>query len=347
MKVKEQSFGKLKNGEEASLFILTDNTITVKITNYGGIITAIETPDKDGKPGNIALGFDTLDRYIDDYYLKNNPYFGCLIGRYGNRIANGKFSLQGKSYTLVCNNEKNHLHGGNTGFDRKLWSADRIESHKGAGVELSYTSPHLEEGYPGNLAVTVTYILNERNELLIRYAAVTDQTTVLNLTNHTYFNLKGNKGDILDHHLTVRAEMYTKAEALIPTGEIASVENTPFDFRRSKKIGKDIARLPGGYDLNFVLDPQKTTLPVVAELREDSSGRKVELYTTQPGLQLYTGYHIPEFTIGGKKVYGRYSGVALEAQHFPDSPNHPGFPPVILHPGETYEHSTIYKFGTV
>jgi aldose 1-epimerase len=344
MKITKSLFGKTNDGQQVDLFTLVnDNQVTVKITNYGSIITSIETPDSKGEIQNIACGFEKLDNYLSAEYLGSYPYFGCICGRVCNRIGEGKFTLEGKNYSLAVNNGPNHLHGGLVGFDRKLFAAEIIEEADQAGVKLSYISPDMEEGYPGNLKVTCILTLNNANELSLEYGAETDQTTIVNLTNHTYFNLAGS-GQILNHDLELTAKTFTKSEGMIPTGEIVSVEGTPFNFLTKKKLGQDIAGLADGYDLNFVLDNNEGNLVYAGRLSEETSGRKVEVYTTQPGIQLYTGYWIPELTVDGEKKFGSYSGVALETQHYPDSVNKPEFPSVILKPGEKFFQKTIYKF---
>lgn len=345
MKITKSLFGRTKDGIEVNLFTLeNDNQVTVKITNYGAIITSIETPDKNGAITNIVCGFEKLETYLSDEYLGSYPYFGCICGRVCNRIAEGKFTLEGKNYSLAVNNGPNHLHGGLIGYDRRLFAAEIIQDTENVGVKLSYLSPDMEEGYPGNLKVTCTLTLNNANELTLEYGAETDKTTIVNLTNHTYFNLAGN-GQILNHDLELAAKSFTKSEGMIPTGEIVPVEGTPFDFRTKKKLGKDIAGLADGYDLNFVLDNNEGQLICAGNLSEEATGRKVEVYTTQPGIQLYTGYWIPELTIDGQKKFGSYSGVALETQHYPDSVNKPQFPTVTLSPNQTFYEKTIYKFG--
>jgi len=344
MKITKSLFGRTKDGIEVNLFTLeNDNQVTVKITNYGAIITSIETPDKNGAITNIVCGFEKLETYLSDEYLGSYPYFGCICGRVCNRIAEGKFTLEGKNYSLAVNNGPNHLHGGLIGYDRRLFAAEMIQETEKVGVKLSYLSPDMEEGYPGNLKVTCTLTLNNANELTLEYGAETDKTTIVNLTNHTYFNLAGN-GQILNHDLELAAKSFTKSEGMIPTGEIVPVEGTPFDFRTKKKLGKDIAGLADGYDLNFVLDNNEGQLVYAGNLSEEATGRKVEVYTTQPGIQLYTGYWIPELTIDGQKKFGSYSGVALETQHYPDSVNKPQFPTVTLSPDQTFYEKTIYKF---
>ena len=346
MKITKSLFGTTNEGTEIDLFTLVnDNQVTVKITNLGGIITAIETPDKNGTITNIACGFEKLETYLSDEYLGSYPYFGCLCGRVCNRIGEGKFTLEGKNYTLAVNNGANHLHGGLIGFDRKVFSTEIVEGNGSVGVKLSYLSPDMEEGYPGNLKVSCTYTLNNNNELTLEYGAETDQTTIVNLTNHTYFNLTGGKDQILDHELQLTAKSFTESVDMIPTGNIVPVAHTPFNFLNKKKLCKDIEVLETGYDLNFVLDNPDGKLVYAGCLSESTSGRSVEVYTTQPGIQLYTGYWIPDLVIDGKKKFGSYSGVALETQHYPDSINKSEFPSVILKPGEKLEEKTIYKFG--
>ena len=347
MKIIKSLFGKTSEGLDVDLYtLINDNQITVKITNYGGIITAIETPDKNGKLENIACGFDKLETYLSAEYLGNYPYFGALCGRVCNRIAAGKFTLDGKNYSLAVNNGPNHLHGGLVGFDRKLYAAELIETNDRIGVKLSALSPNMEEGYPGNLKISCTYTLNNANELNLEYFAETDQTTIINLTNHTYFNLTGGKDQILDHELRLAAKTYTESRDMIPTGEIVAVTGTPFNFQSKKKLCKNIEELETGYDLNFVLNNDEGNLVFAGCLSEETSGRQVEVSTTQPGIQLYTGYWIPELIIEGNKKFGSYSGVALETQHYPDSINHADFPPVTLAPGDKFHEITVYKFGT-
>lgn len=348
MKITRSFFGKLPDNRQADLFTLVnDHQLTVRITNYGAIITAIETPDKDGKLTNIVCGFSRLDDYLSEPYLSSYPYFGCICGRVCNRIGEGKFALEGQQYTLAVNNGPNHLHGGLTGFDKRLFDAKLIDQSDRVGVTLRYLSPDQEEGYPGNLEVVCTYSLTNNNELIIEYGASTDRTTIVNLTNHTYFNLTGGKEKIVNHDLELAAKSFTKSEGMIPTGEIVSVEGTPFNFLEKKKLGKDIASLADGYDLNLVLNNGKGELIFAGRLSEETTGRKVEVFTTQPGIQLYTGYWIPELEIDGIKKFGRFSGVALETQHYPDSVNHPEFPSVVLRPGEKLSEKTIYQFGTL
>ena len=344
MKITATTFGTLKDGREAQLFTLSNNTIKIKITNYGAIITAIDMPNKNGSIDNIVCGFDNLETYQSDEYLAGCPYFGAIIGRFGNRISKGHLEIEEKTYELAVNNGPNHLHGGLEGFDKKLFDAEIIESEDEVGVKLSYFSPDGEENYPGNLKVTCIYTLNEENDLGIQYYAETDKTTVVNLTNHTYFNLTGGKENILNHELELNATKITDMVEQIPTGKILPVVGTAFDFTSPKKINAD--GLEMGYDDNFVFDNEDGDLIMAGTLSEAKSGRQVEVYTTQPGMQVYTGYWIPEFTIDGKKKFGSYSGIALETQHYPDSVHHPKFPTTTLKPGELYDQKTIYKFIT-
>lgn len=348
MELKRDVFGNARRGEKVFLFTLrNDHGITIKITNYGGIVTSIETPDKNGKKANIALGFKSLEDYLTDAYIENGPYFGCIAGRYANRIAKGKFSIDGKEYTLPVNNGENCLHGGITGFDKIIWVPNLIDKPDLVGVELKYRSVHMEEGFPGNLDLTVTYTLNHKNEFHIDYKATTDRETVINLTNHTYFNLTGNsETTILEHTLQLNAKTKTVNDAgLIPTGEIADVAGTPFDFTVPAFVGSRIGGLSDGYDCNFILNNPNGKLVKAGVLSEEKSGRTVEVSTTEPGIQLYTGYYIPEMTGKNGEKLGRFAGLALETQHFPDSPNHPEFPSTSLKPGEVFKSKTIYKFG--
>ena len=350
--VTREPFGEVK-GRKVELFTLrNDHGMTVKITNYGGIVTELHVPDRDGRDGDVVLGFDSLDGY-----LKGHPYFGALVGRVANRIAGARFTLDGKEYVLAANNGTSHLHGGTEGFDKKVWEAEPLQTADGPALRLSYRSPDGEEGYPGNLDVTVTYALTEENGLEIDIRAVTDAPTPVNLTNHSYFNLAGHgAGEILGHVLTLEADAYTPTDAdLVPTGEIRPVEGTPYDFRTPKPIGKDIAGLPpdpahdnpGGYDVNYVLRGRAGTLRLAARVFEPGTGREMEVYTTQPGIQLYTGNFL-DGTLTGKDgaVYRFRNGFCLETQHFPDSVHHPEWPTVILRPGETYHEVTVYKFST-
>lgn len=347
MKLETTSFGNLKDGSDVKLFTLAnDNKLTVRISNYGAIITSIETPDKSGNIENIICGFEKLETYISDKYLGSYPYFGAIIGRFGNRIAKGHLEIDGKIYEMAINNGPNHLHGGKVGFDRRLFEAETFQNKKEVGVKLTYLSTDMEENYPGNLKATCIYTLNNNNELGIEYLAETDKTTVVNLTNHTYFNLTGGKENILNHELELTATKMTEMVEQIPTGKIITVAGTPFDFTTSKKINHRMSEVPMGYDDNFVLDNEKGDLKYIGCLKETKSGRKVEVLTTQPGVQVYTGYWNPELIIDGQKKFGSFSGIALETQHYPDSVNRPEFPTTTLKPGEKYNETTIYRFIT-
>lgn len=348
MEIQRTTFGELPDGREAELFTISNkNGIVIKITNYGAIVTSIEMPEKQGATDNIVCGFEKLEDYLSEAYLSDYPYFGAIIGRFGNRIAKGHLEIEGNTYKMAINNGPNHLHGGLTGFDKKLWKAEIFEEDEKAGVELSYLSPHLEENYPGNLHVICRYSLNEANEFELKYSAKTDRTTVINLTNHTYFNLTGGKENILNHELKLSATKMTEMIEQIPTGKIVGTEGTPFDFSNFKTFAEDLAQLPTGYDDNFVLDYKLGELIYAGTLREKISGRQVDVFTTQPGMQLYTGYWNPKLTIDREKKFGSYSGVALETQHFPDSVNHAHFPSTFLKPGEKYSETTVYKFSII
>ncbi len=342
-KVEKSFFGFMPEGDSVMLFTLkNEKDIVIKITNYGGIITEIHTPDRDGKLGNIALGFDNLDQY-----LAGHPNLGALIGRFGNRIADAQFTLDGEIYQLAANNGDNTLHGGLIGFDDVLWDPEVISCDERAALKLTYISPDGEEGFPGTLKVEVTYELL-MDQLFITYEAVTDKATPVNLTNHTYFNLAG-EGTILDHILYINASRYTAVDdELIPTGELAIVEGTPFDFRKPFLIGKRIDEVggdPGGYDHNFVLDGSSEDKVLAAKVMDPKSGRCLEVITTEPGVQFYTGNFLDGTLVSGDATYVKNSGLCLETQHFPDSPNQPDFPTTILRPGEKYVSQTIFKFG--
>lgn len=341
MKITTTPFGTLKDGREAQLFTLSNDIISVKISNYGAIITEIDMPNKNGSLENVVCGFDNLEAYLSDQYLGSYPYFGAIIGRFGNRIANGNLEIEGKTYEMAINNGPNHLHGGLEGFDKKLFEAEVIESDTEVGVKLSYLSPDGEENYPGNLKVTCVYTLNAASELGIQYYAESDKTTVVNLTNHSYFNLTGQKENILNHELELTATTMTEMMDQIPTGKIVPVVGTDFDFTTRKKLGA--AGLETGYDDNFVFE-NDGELKLAGILSEASSGRSIEVYTTQPGMQVYTGYWNPELEIDGKKKFGSFSGIALETQHYPDSVHHENFPTTLLKPGEVYDQKTVYKF---
>lgn len=349
--VERRAFGKTSNGEAVDLYTLRNaNGVEVKITNYGGIVVSLSVPDRNGSNADVVLGHDAIAGYE-----KRSPYFGAIVGRYGNRIANGRFTLDGTTYHLARNDGENHLHGGRRGFDKVVWQASEREDADGMAVELRYRSKDGEEGYPGNVDVTVTYTLTEENELRIDYAATTDEPTVINLTNHSYFNLAGHvAGDILGHELMIDADRFTPVdEGLIPIGELRPVEGTPFDFRTPTPIGARIndknqqLAFGKGYDHNYVLNGTAGSLRQVVRVTEPESGRVLEVLTTEPGLQFYSGNFL-DGTIHGKggKVYGHRSGFCLETQHFPDSPNKPSFPTTVLRPGERYKTTTVYRFST-
>jgi len=348
--VSEAAFGQTPGGENVRVFTLTNaQGLEARIMTYGGIVTSLRVPDRTGKLDDIALGYNSLDGY-----LKSTPYFGAIIGRYGNRIAKGRFTLAGKTYTLATNDGANHLHGGVKGFDKVVWKGESFKNADGAGVVLTYDSPDGDEGYPGALKAKVTYTLNDKNELVVDYLATTDKATPVNLTHHTYFNLAGEgKRDILDHQLMINADRYTPIDATsIPTGELASVEGTPFDFRTATAIGaridQDNAQLKNGkgYDHNFVLTRQGDGLVRAARVVEPTTGRVLEVSTTEPGIQFYSGNFL-DGSITGKSVqaYQRRSGFCLEPQHFPDSPNHSTFPSTALKPGEEYRSKTVFTFS--
>lgn len=340
--VQSSRFGSLPDGTAAELYTLTNaNGLIAKLTNYGTIITELHVPDRQGNLGDIVLGFDNLGQY-----LQGHPYFGATVGRFANRIAKGQFTLDGKTYNLAVNNGPNHLHGGRKGFDKVVWKA---EPQAGAAVRFTYTSPDGEEGYPGTLATTVIITLTDANELRIDYTATTDKPTPVNLTNHSYFNLAG-AGDVLSHEVMIAADHYTPPDAaLIPTGEIRPVKGTPLDFTTPQNIGSRFAQLqtqPVGYDNNFVLRSGGRGLELAARVCEPTTGRVMEVHTTQPGTQFYTGNFL-NGSLTGKRgaVYHRHTALCLETQHFPDSVNHPNFPSVILRPGQTYRQTTVHKFA--
>lgn len=346
--VSQASFGQSPTGAPADLFTLTNaNGVIVKITNFGGVITEIHTPDKNGVFADINLGFDHIEPYYTDA-----PYFGALIGRFGNRIAKGKFTLDGVNYQLATNNGNNHLHGGVTGFDKVLWDAATFTAENSVGLTLKYLSADGNQGYPGNLQVTVIYELTNDNEILVKYHAVTDKATPINLTQHAYFNLAG-KGDILNHEITINADRFTAIDAeAIPTGELPLVENTPFDFRSARLIGERIndddeqIKNGSGYDHNFVLNKTSAKeLSLAARVSEKNSGRVLEVFTQEPGVQFYSGNFLTGALTGKGWNYTRRSGFCLEPQHFPDSPNQPTFPNTILRPGEEYTSVMSYKFS--
>jgi aldose 1-epimerase len=346
----KETFGEFE-GKKVDLYTLKNaNGMVVKITNYGGIVTSIKVPDKNNKFDDVVLGFNNLKDY-----LGNNPFFGAIIGRYANRIGNGKFSINGVEHTLAKNNWKNTLHGGIKGFDKVVWEAEPVTGKKGQSLKLTYMSKDGEEGFPGNLNVKVTYTLTDDNSFQIDYYATTDKITIVNLTNHTYWNLAGEgSGDILSHQLRINADSFTPIDQdSIPTGEIRSVQGTPMDFRRPEAVGArintnyDQLRFANGYDHNWVINSGDDAKPALAAtVYEPVSGRYMEVYTTEPGIQFYSGNFLNENIIGKSgKGYGARSALCLETQHYPDSPNKPEFPTVLLKPGEQYRTTTIYKFS--
>jgi aldose 1-epimerase len=347
--ITKRPFGKV-SGKTVQLYTLKNsNGVEAAITNYGGIVVSLKTPDRNGKFADIVLGFDSLEGYT-----KEHPYFGAIVGRYGNRIAKGRFKLDGVEYKLATNNGENALHGGLKGFDKVVWNAKEVSSADAPGLELTYVSKDGEEGYPGTLAATVRYTLTTDNELRLDYTAATDKDTVVNLTNHSYFNLAGQgTGDILSHEIQMFADRFTPVDGgLIPTGELKPVAGTPFDFRQPHKIGERInaqdeqVQRGKGYDHNFVLNGRMGELHPAARVTEASSGRILEVSTTEPGVQFYTGNFL-DGTVKGKggTAYQFRWGFCLETQHFPDSPNQPSFPSTVLKPGQTYKSTTIYKFS--
>jgi aldose 1-epimerase len=348
-KMNRKSFGSTGDGQSIELYTLRNsNGMEAAIMNYGGIVQSLRIPDGGGNPVDVVLGFDDLNGY-----LKDSPYFGALIGRYGNRIGNARFTLDGKEYTLPANDGKNTLHGGTKGFDKRVWTAKEMSGND-AALQLTYLSKDGEEGFPGNLTTTVSYTLTGNNELRIDYHATTDKPTVLNLTNHSYFNLAGQgEGDILGHEVTILADRFTPVDSgLIPTGELRPVAGTPFDFRQPHPVGERInsndeqIRFAKGYDDNWVLNHAGGSLSLAARVREPKSGRVMEVLTDQPGLQFYTGNFLDGHIHGkGGKVYPQRCAFCMETQHFPDSPNKPDFPSTVLRPGQEYKTTTVYRFS--
>ena len=341
--ITEKPFGTFENAPVTEYTISNGVGMQVSILNYGGTVTKIITKDKNGKAGDVILGYDSLAGYLQ----KNNPYFGSTVGRYANRIANGKFSLNGKEYTLAQNDHGQSLHGGIRGFDKVMWTAEKLPGNK--SLQLTYLSKDGEEGYPGNLEIAVIYTVTDKNEFRIDYKATTDQATPINLTNHSYFNLSAGLDSTIEGHLlALHADQYTPVnEHLIPLGKHISVKNTAFDFRAPKLIGKDLDSVKGGYDHNWVLSREGADLEMIAVLYHPTSGRLMKVWTTEPGIQFYSGNFLDGsllFTKGGKK-YVQHAALCLETQHFPDSPNEPSFPTTILKPGQMYEHHTIYEFS--
>lgn len=348
-KVSSQPFGQTPEGASVDRYLLKNSAgMEIVITNYGGIVVSLKAPDRNGHLSDVVLGFDTLAEYV-----ASTRYFGVIAGRFANRIAKGRFALDGLPVCLGQNRGEDHLHGGFKGFDTVFWDAAEIDRDDAAGVQLSYLSKDGEEGYPGNLRATVAYLLTENNELRIEYTAATDKTTIVNLTNHSYFNLAGG-GDILEHELTIYAEKFTPVDStLIPTGELRSVRGTPFDFTSPRRIGVGIESpdeqlmLAEGFDHNFVLQKPIGEWGPAAKLFEPRSGRTLDIFTTQPGLQFYSGNYLDGIPGKSGAVYAKHSGCCLETQHFPDSPNQPSFPATTLRPGEHYHEGTILRFSAV
>lgn len=342
MKIESSDYGTF-NGEKVLLYSLENkNGLKVRITNYGGIITSVIVPDREGNFEDIVLGFDSLSGYLNEH-----PYFGCIVGRYGNRIAHGEFMLDGKSYTLARNNGENHLHGGISGFDKKLWKSESFEAENGVGVILNYTSVDMEEGYPGNMEITVSYLLTNENELKISYKATTDKASPVNLTQHSYFNLTAGKENVLGHELRINARKFVRVnEVMIPTGELPEVSGTDMDFLDFHTIGERIHQVQGGYDHSYVFDKKEGEYGLSVEVFEPKSGRLMEVFTTEPAIQFYTGNFL-DGSLRGKSniIYDQHFGFCLEAQHYPDSPNQPLFPNTILRPGEVYSQLSVYKFS--
>jgi aldose 1-epimerase len=353
--ITSKPFGKTKSGQAARLFTLKNaNGCETTITTYGGIVTSLKVPDKNGKLGDVVLGFNNLEGYVNDTYVGACPYFGALIGRFGNRIADGKFTLEGKTYQLAKNDGPNHLHGGKVGFDKVVWSAKPLNTQNGPALELKYLSKDGEEGYPGNLDVTAVYTLTNKNELRVDFTATTDKATIANLTHHSYFNLAGEgNGTILDHLVTINAGKFTPVnKTLIPTGELRSVKGTPFDFTKPHTIGERVnakdeqIKFGLGYDHNWVVNRLIGGLRKAVKVEEPTTGRVMEVLTTEPGVQFYCGNFLDGSLVGkGGKKYAHRSGFCFEPQHFPDSPNQPKFPSTVLKPGQTYKNTIIYRFS--
>lgn len=343
MPIEKQSWGNNVDGKEATLYTMTNaNGMVAKISNYGGIVTHLIAPDKSGNMVDVVLGFDTIEEYI-----ASSPYFGCICGRFANRICKGKFTLEDKEYTLAANNGPNALHGGEAGFDKKVWASQEYETQEGPALKLSYISANGEEGYPGTLTSIVTYTLTNDNALKIEYEALTDKPTVINLTNHSYFNLSGHdSGVMLDQELMIAADNYLPVDdTSIPLGEIKAVADGPMDFTTMHKIGDMIDEVEGGYDHNYCLNSNDGSLTLGAKAKSDQTGIVMEMYTTEPGVQLYSGNYLDDSIQGKGATYDKHHAFCLETQHYPDSPNQPDFPSVVLMPGETYKQVTEYKFS--
>lgn len=340
MTITTTSYGMFDGNEVIQFAIRNTSGMTVKVLNYGGTITDIIVPDRNKNPGNVVLGFDNLEGYLQPA----NPYFGCLVGRYANRIANAQFVLNGTTYKLAANNNGHSLHGGNKGFDKVIWD---VQVTSDSSLQLQYQSPDGEEGYPGNLEVKVVLSVTSDNSLILDYTATADKPTPVNLTSHSYFNLSAGKAStILEHELIIRSDKITAVnEELIPTGKLVATPATPFDFNEPKRIGDSIAKVPGGYDHNYVIVRSEKSPVFAASLYDPVSGRALTIYTTEPGLQFYSGNFLDGSLTGrGGQVYQKHAGLCLEPQHFPDSPNQPAFPNTILIPGEAYRQTSIYKF---
>ena len=354
--ITQADFGKTPDGKAVEIFTLRNgNGVEVRIMNYGGIVQSLSVPDKNGKSADVVLGFDSLEGYVSPAYIKGCPYFGAIVGRYANRIAGAKFTLEGKTYTLPVNNGPNSLHGGIVGFDKVVWTARPMNTTHGAALILTYMSRDGEEGFPGHLEVTAIYTLTDKNELKLEFTAKTDKPTVFNPTHHSYFNLAGQgNGDILGHIVQINANLTTPVDAtLIPTGAFADVTGTPFDFRKPTAIGArindpdKILQYGPGYDHNWVINKPLGQLGLQARVSEPTSGRVMEVWSDEPGLQFYTGNFLDGSITGkGGAVYQRRTGFCFEPQHFPDSPNKPKFPSVELKPGQTFHSTIIYKFST-
>ncbi len=346
LSISKAPFGESPDGPVDIYTFTNKNGIEARVINYGALLVSLKTPDKNGQFEDIVLGFDSLAGYLGDH-----PYFGATIGRYSNRIAKGKFTLDGETYTLATNNGPNHLHGGPGGFGRQLWSAEELKTDDAIGVKLTYVSEDMEEGYPGKLTVETSYLLNNKNELFMQYSATSDRATICNLTNHTYFNLKA-EGDILDHQLMIKANNITPVdETLIPTGELMPVEGTPFDFRNPKPIGAEIngeheqMKIGGGYDHNYVINKASSGMELIAYFSENTTGRVVEVYSEEPGVQFYSGNFLNGKVSGKGKTYEYRTGFCLETQHFPNSPNEPDFPSTRLGAGKRYTTQTMWRFS--
>jgi len=347
MKLSEMIVGQF-DGQDVKEYTLTNvQGMEVRLINYGAIVSSLTAPDRSGKYENVVLGFEKAEQYWTEPYKSNCCYLGAIVGRYGNRIAQGRFSVDGEEFNLAINNGPNHLHGGLKGFDKVVWESKGFKNESGSGVEFSYFSVDGEEGYPGNLKITVVYTLNDNNELQIEYDGSIDMNCPVNITHHGYFNLTGGaKTDILNHQMVIHAERYTVVdETLIPTGELLQVAGTPMDFNQAHTVGERIAQVEGGYDHNYVLSDDVTELRKVIQVIEPVSGRVMEVLTTEPGVQFYSGNFLDGILTGSGGVqYSKHWGFCLETQHFPDSPNQGSFPSTLLEPGEKYSHTTVYRF---